>query len=126
MYLASNSITQHGANIPLQAERMCVGHNKSSMWAQLPSERITILGDQRHVYVSLDKLIDNIIGHGMPLSFIMDDRGNTSNPGGINGCKMIKEMRHKIREDVRNDTKYDPDKTACDSLTLWSDAFITA
>lgn len=89
-------------------------------------ERITILGDQRHVYVSLDKLIDNIMGHGMPLSFIMDDRGNTSNPGGINGCKMIKEMRHKIREDVRNDTKYDPDKTACDSLTLWSDAFITA
>jgi hypothetical protein len=110
------------------ATRMCVStQNQSSLWAQIPSETVHTLDDGSHVYISLDELIDHIMAHGAPISWMQDDTNQDSKvQAGINGCEAAKEMLERQKHAVKTKNEWDPNKTHYGYLTLWSDAFITA
>ena len=111
-----------------EADRICAGKTPSSMWGQLPSEKVILLDDNKHVRISLDELIDHIMAFGAEIAWISDDKGNFNNPHadyGINGSQAAKEMLARCRECVRANG-FNPDCMCVGYMTIWSDAFITA
>lgn len=103
-------------------ESMLIG-NESSMWNNLPCEEVRVF-DDFHVAISIDSVIDHIMAHGIPLSFMQDENGNVDTEG-INGSSAATKLLKRLREIVAAEGK-DPKKTAFGYLILWSDGFVTS
>ena len=102
---------------------MITGKN-NSLWSQIPCEEVLNV-DGLHVVVSMDSLIDHLMAHGVPLSF-MQDENNQRYSDGVNGCEAAGELLEKLRGIVEEDGKHDPNQTSFGYIILWSDAFLTS
>ena len=101
-----------------------VAGGKKSFWNNLPCENVSIVDDY-HVDISLDDVINHMMAHGIPLSYLQDKNKNR-NCDGINGCPAADELLEKLMRIVKAAGRYDPDKTAFGYLIFWSDGFMTA
>ena len=101
---------------------MIIGSNKS-LWKQLPCKKVYIV-DDHHVSITLDGVIDHMMAHGVPISFMQDEQGKRYRQG-INGSNAIDALLEKLRKIVK-ENGHDPDKTAFGYLIFWSDGFMTS
>ena len=101
---------------------MIIG-GKNSFWNKLPCEKVYIV-DEHHVAITLDDVIDHMMAHGIPLSFMQDEHGQRHRTG-INGSNAADVFLEKLRKIVE-ENGHDPDKTAFGYLIFWSDGFLTS
>ena len=112
-----------------ELKRLCISKQPKSIWGQIPSEEVVVLGDSEHVAISIDELIDHIMAFGAPIAWIQDDKGNKDNPHanvGINKSPAAKDMLERCRKIVQESGVRNPDETCFAYVVPWSDAFITA
>ena len=102
--------------------KMMIGGRKS-FWNQLPCEDVKIV-DQHHVAITLDSVIDHMMAHGVPLSFMQDENGKR-HTNGVNGSAAADALLEKLMKIVK-ENGHDPLKTAYGYLIFWSDGFMTS
>ena len=96
---------------------MIMGGDSFNLWNGLPIEEVTVF-DDHHVTISIDSLIDHLMAHGIPLSFMQNKKGER-NSNGINGSAAAGALLQKLRDIVKAEGG-NPDKTAFGYLVLWS------
>ena len=102
---------------------MIMGGDGLNLWNRLPIEEVTVF-DGNHVTLSIDSLIDHLMAHGVPLSYMQDEKGKR-NRNGINGSAAADALLEKLRDIVEAEGG-NPDKTAFGYLVLWTDGFTTS
>ena len=90
-----------------------------SLFDNIPNVDAIRIGN--HACISLNMLLDHVLGHGIELAWLQDSTGH-QNTDGINGTRKAQELLQKLRtSSVTLDT---PTVVAIGHIILWSDGFL--